>query len=86
MGITTSNLWAISQRLAGPVAAGTWTGVQNSVGNLGGVLAPLVTGAIVTETHSFYLAFMAAAGMLILSALSFWLIVEKVEPVVWEQA
>ena len=86
MGITTSNLWAISQRLAGPVAAGTWTGVQNSIGNLGGVLAPLVTGAIVTETHSFYLAFMAAAGMLILSALSFWLIVEKVEPVEWEKA
>ena len=84
MGITTSNLWAISQRLAGPVAAGTWTGVQNSIGNLGGVLAPLVTGAIVKETHSFYLAFVAAAGMLLLSALAFGLIVQKVEPVVWE--
>ena len=85
MGITTSNLWAISQRLAGPVAAGTWTGVQNSIGNLGGVIAPLVTGTIVSETHSFFWAFVAAAGMLIFSALSFGLIVEQVEPIVWDK-
>ena len=39
-GIYTSNLFAITQSLAGPRAAGKWTSFQNGFGNLAGVLAP----------------------------------------------
>ena len=42
-GIFTSNLFAITQTLAGPRAAGKWTGFQNGFGNLAGVVAPVAS-------------------------------------------
>jgi MFS family permease len=39
-GLATSNLWAVTQTLAGPEAAGKWTGIQNAFGNLAGVVTP----------------------------------------------
>jgi ACS family D-galactonate transporter-like MFS transporter len=42
-GLFSSNLWAITQTLAGVVAAGKWTGIQNCAGNIAGVVAPIVT-------------------------------------------
>ena len=62
LGMFTSNVWAITQTLAGPLAAGRWTGIQNAIGNLGGVVSPLLTGWIVSETGSFSLAFAAATA------------------------
>ena len=35
-GVSGSNIWAITQTLAGPYAAGRWTGFQNFIGNLQG--------------------------------------------------
>jgi MFS family permease len=85
-GICSSNLWAITQTLAGPHAAGRWTGVQNFMGNLAGVIAPSVTGYIVKRTGDFYLAFVIAAVMCALGALSWVFFVGKVRPVEWKSA
>ncbi len=85
LGLFTSNVWAISQTLAGPLAAGRWTGIQNAIGNLGGVLSPLLTGWIVKETGSFSLAFWASAGVLLLGAASYWIMVGKIQPVKWKE-
>jgi MFS family permease len=82
-GFYTCNLWAVTQTLAGPAAAGKWTGLQNGIGNLAGVAAPSVTGFIVQETHSFYYAFVVVSLMLLLSACSFLFIVRRVEQVSW---
>jgi MFS transporter, ACS family, D-galactonate transporter len=60
-GIYTPTMFAITQTLAGPLAAGKWTGLQNGFANLAGVAAPLVTGWVVQSTGEFYLAFLAAA-------------------------
>jgi len=79
----TSNLWAITQTLAGPAASGKWTGLQNGFGNLAGVVAPHLTGLIVKQTHSFVLAFAAAAAAATIGGLAFLLIVGKVEPIQW---
>ena len=49
-GIYTSNLFAITQTLAGPRAAGKWTSFQNGFGNFAGVLAPWLTGTVVDQT------------------------------------
>src|SRR5207248_1814398 len=68
MGLFSSNVWAITQTLAGPKAAGKWSGLQNAVGNLGGVASPLVTGIIVARTHSFFLAFVCAVIALLVGA------------------
>ena len=83
-GLYSSNLWAVTQTLAGPLAAGKWTGLQNGTGNLAGVVAPSVTGFIVQETHSFYFAFVAVSIMLLISASATLFIVRRIEPVRWE--
>jgi MFS transporter, ACS family, D-galactonate transporter len=61
IGMWTSNLWAITQTLAGPRAAGKWCAIQNGIGNLSGVTAPWFTGWVVQRTGQFYLAFLVAA-------------------------
>jgi nitrate/nitrite transporter NarK len=83
LGIFTSNVWAITQTLAGADAAGKWTGIQNFIGNLGGVISPMIAGAIVQQTGSFFLAFAVASGLLALGGLSYLTLVPKVEPLVW---
>jgi MFS family permease len=81
LGISTSNLWALTQTLAGPEAAGRWTGAQNGFGNLGGVVAPIVTGAIVQGTGSFYWAFLASTLALLLSGICYAVVLGPVRPV-----
>ena len=83
LGIFTSNVWAITQTLAGPEAAGKWTGIQNFVGNLGGVISPIIAGLIVEQTRSFFLAFAVAAVILVLGAGCYIFLVPRVEPIVW---
>ena len=56
-GISASNTWAITQTLAGPQAAGKWTGLQNFLGNLAGWIAPVVTGFVVDKTGRFFWGF-----------------------------
>jgi len=83
LGLFTSNVWAITQTLAGPEAAGKWTGIQNFVGNLGGVISPIVAGLVVEKTGSFVFAFAAASVLLVLGAVCYFVLVPKVEPLVW---
>src|SRR5438552_3741887 len=80
LGIFTSNVWAITQTLAGPEAAGKWTGIQNFVGNMGGRMSPSVDGFILEITGSFFLAFAMAAVILALGAASYLILVPRVEP------
>src|SRR5262249_15013941 len=82
-GMCSSNLWAITQRLAGPLASGKLARLQNAFGNLAGVVARYLTGWIVNETHSFVMAFVATAAAAMLGALSFLFLIPKVEPIVW---
>ncbi|MGB2620933.1 MAG: MFS transporter [Candidatus Acidiferrum sp.] len=82
-GLCTSNLWAITQTLAGPQAAGKWTGLQNFVGNLAGIVSPALTGFVVERTGHFFWAFAAASAVLMAGAVSWAFIVGPVEPVQW---
>jgi ACS family D-galactonate transporter-like MFS transporter len=85
-GIYTSNLWAITQSLAGPRAAGKWTSFQNGFGNLAGVLAPSLTGVVVDRTGEFYLAFVVAAGFALVGAGMFVFGVGPIERVNFRRA
>lgn len=82
-GAYTSNVYAITQTLAGPRAAGKWTGFQNGVANLAGVAAPWVTGFIVDQTHAFYWAFVVATAIVLCGAACFVIGIEKIEEVQW---
>jgi nitrate/nitrite transporter NarK len=81
LGLFTSNVWAITQILAGEKTAGQWTGIQNFIGNLGGVVSPIVAGEIVQRTGSFFLAFAVAAGVLVGGAMAYLMLVGRVEEV-----
>lgn len=70
-GLFSSNVFAITQTLAGPRAAGKWTGLQNGFGNFAGIAAPWFTGWVVQRTGQFYLAFLAAAVIVLLGAVCF---------------
>ena len=82
-GIFTSNLWAITQTLAGPRAAGKWTGWQNMFGNFAGIFGPWFTGYIVDATGQFLLAFVAVCVALVVGAFAFGVIVGELKPVEW---
>lgn len=84
-GMSTSNLWAMTQTMAGREAAASWTGLQNAFGNLSGVVAPWLTGWSVQVTGSFFAAFAVAAGMAVASALSYAFIVGEIKPVAWKK-
>ncbi len=85
-GMNASNIWAITQTLAGPRAAGRWTGLQNFVGNLAGVAAPAVTGFAVERTGNFVWAFVITGVISILGAASWVFVLGRVEPVQWSSA
>ncbi|MEW6158380.1 MAG: MFS transporter [Verrucomicrobiota bacterium] len=83
LGVFTSNVWAVTQTLAGPSAAGKWAGIQNCIGNLGGVMSPPITGWIVAKTGSFFFAFTAASTMLLFGILAYIVFVPKIVPIAW---
>jgi len=82
-GLCTSNLWAITQTLAGPLAAGKWSGLQNFVGNFAGIVSPALTGLVVQRTGHFFWAFAITAGVLIAGAMSWAFVVGPIEQVKW---
>lgn len=82
-GIFASNHWAITQTLAGTGAAGTWTGIQNTIGSLSGVVAPVATGFIITRTGSYFWAFASPAILAVAGAGCYLFLVGKVAPVQW---
>jgi MFS transporter, ACS family, D-galactonate transporter len=84
-GVYASNHWAITQTLAGPLAAGRWTSLQNGVGNLAGVAASWLTGQVVERTHSYPLAFVAAATFALAGAFLWGAVVGPVEQVHWPE-
>lgn len=83
-GCYTSNHWAITQTLAGPLAAGRWTSLQNGIGNLSGIVAAWLTGVVVEQTKSFVLPFAIAAAVALAGALLWGIVVEEVKPVEWK--
>ena len=84
-GVSTSNVWAITQTLAGPQAAGRWTGFQNSFGNLAGVVAPALTGFVLERTGHFAWAFAILAAVALAGSISWVFLVGPVEQVRWKR-
>jgi MFS transporter, ACS family, D-galactonate transporter len=84
-GVSASNIWAITQTLAGPKAAGRWTGFQNFIGNLAGVVAPALTGFFLERTGQFYWAFEITTGVALVGMASWVFLIGPVEPVIWDR-
>ena len=82
-GLNTPTLYAAGQTLAGPFAAGKWVGMQNCLGNLAGILGPIVTGLVVDQTGEFYGAFVIAAAIAVAGATLWGLAIRRIEPIDW---
>jgi len=80
VGLATGNLIVILQCCAPPEDVGLWTGFENFAGNIGGVLAPLVTGFLITRTGSYAPGFALAAVTLVAGLLCYWFIVGELRP------
>jgi ACS family D-galactonate transporter-like MFS transporter len=75
VGLGTANLLVILQVCAPSDEIGVWTGVENFFGNIGGILAPLLTGFLIARTGSYSSGFVLAAVVLITGLLAYWFIV-----------
>lgn len=83
IGIGSPGTFAVSQILGGPSAAARWVSVQNTCGNLAGLIAPAATGFIIGATGQFDRAFMLAAAINVLGLIGWVLMVPKIEPIRW---
>ena len=80
LGICSPNTWTLTQAVCHKKIVGTVSGIQNFGGNLGGILAPALTGFIVHTTGSFAVARGLVGVVLVIGMLAYWfLIAGKVE-------
>jgi len=75
VGLSTANQMVLLQGCTPPKAIGLAVGVYNSVGNIAGMIQPIVSGFVIKLSGSYTPAFVLAAAMLAASSLSYWFIV-----------
>jgi MFS family permease len=83
-GALTPSNYSLGQTLAGPRAGGVWMGLQNGIGNVGGIIGPVVVGMILDSAAGWDGAFAAASAIAVTGAASWILLVGKVEPIDWQ--
>lgn len=74
------NLYCVAQMFAGPRASGTWVGVQNAVGNVSGIIGPVITG-IVVQRAGYNSAFVVTAAVAAAGAVWWAVGVPRIEQV-----
>jgi ACS family glucarate transporter-like MFS transporter len=75
--ISAPNAWALTQAVCPPNLVASASGIQNLGGNLGGVLAPALTGYIVKATGSFTPAFLFAGALLLAGIAAYWILIPR---------
>jgi len=84
LGVCYSNTWTVTQTLAGPHAVARWSGVKNFVGNLSGVIAPVITGFLVERKGNFSQAFLVVGAIALVGGVSWTFLVGRVQPIKWQ--
>jgi MFS transporter, ACS family, D-galactonate transporter len=74
LGVAAPNTWSITQACCTKHLVGTVSGIQNFGGNVAGIIAPWLTGAIAYRTGSFAAAFVVCGFILMAGALAYWLL------------
>lgn len=77
LGICSPNTWTLTQAVCEKKIVGSVTGIQNFGGNIGGIIAPALTGYIAHVTNSFALAFAVAGGVLIIGMLAYAFLIRE---------
>ncbi|MDB5780240.1 MFS transporter [Caballeronia mineralivorans] len=84
MTVAASQVWALPADVAPKNMVSMVAGVQNSVSNMGGVVGPIVTGAIVGATGSFVAALVFSSALIVLAIINYLFLLGKVEPIEFE--
>jgi MFS transporter, ACS family, D-galactonate transporter len=77
IGIAGTNYWALTQLVCPSRLIGRVVGVQNTVGNIAGICAPLLTGVLVGREKNFHLAITLAGISLACGALSYLFLIRE---------
>jgi MFS transporter, ACS family, D-galactonate transporter len=73
--------WSLPSLIAPQGGVGSVGGIMNFANNSMGVAAPIVTGYVLSNTHSFSAAFLIAALVLVIGVASFVLLLGRIEPI-----
>ena len=79
VGLATANLLVMVQLCAPHDEVGVWTGFLNFAGNIGGVIAPALTGFLIAWTGSYVPGFVLGPVLLVSGLLAYWFVVGKLE-------
>jgi D-galactonate transporter len=77
--VAASQVWALPSDVAPRNMTSMVAGIQNSVSNMGGVVGPIVTGAIVGATGSFVYALLFSAALICIAIVNYLFLLGKVE-------
>ena len=75
LGLASPNTWTLTAAVCQKKIVGTVAGIQNFGGNLGGIIAPALTGFIAHKTNSFALALGLTGAVLVVGILAYWLLI-----------
>jgi ACS family glucarate transporter-like MFS transporter len=77
--VAASQVWALPSDIAPRNMTSMVAGIQNSVSNMGGVVGPIITGAIVGATGSFVYALLFSAILIGIAIVNYLFLLGKVE-------
>jgi MFS family permease len=75
---------SVTQTFAGPRATGRWMGIQNAVGNVAGMTAPVVTGYLVESTGNYTSASIVSGAVALCGLVAWLVVVPEVKPIDWK--
>ncbi|MGA7928260.1 MAG: MFS transporter [Candidatus Sulfotelmatobacter sp.] len=73
--------WTVPSLISPRESVGTLAGAVNLCGQIAAISAPIVTGYIVSETHSFAAAFVTATVILLLGIVGYTFLLGRIEPI-----
>ena len=79
-GALSLNLYAVGQMFAGPRCSGTWVGIQNAVGNISGIVGPVISGIII-DRAGYGGAFALTAAVTAFGAIWWAAVLPRIEQV-----
>lgn len=80
VGFGSANIMVFPQCCAPEMEIGVWAGFMNFAGNIGGVIAPLATGFLLTRTGSYSPGFAIGPLLLVAGIFSYWFILGELKP------
>jgi len=73
--------WTVPSLISPPGSVGTVAGIANCCGQFAAISAPIVTGYIVSATHSFAAAFLSSTGILLLGIAGYIFLLGRIQPI-----